>query len=118
MLAEVAWPAADGPLACVCGRASFAGSVAASLVALGYPAERVSTERSGATGQCGEASPLDDNAQDGDAIGGLLIEVFGAGMTAATGTCGSRGSVSRVAELACACPGAVPWSAAAPARPC
>jgi hypothetical protein len=118
MLAEVAWPAADGPLACVCGQASFAGSVAAGLVALGYPAERVSTGRSGATGQCGEASPLDDNAQDGDAIGGLLIEVFGTEMTAATGTCGSRGSVSRVAELACACPGAVPWSAAAPARPC
>ena len=77
MLAEIAWPAADGPLACVCGQASFAGSVAAGLVALGYPAER-----------------------------------------AATGTCGSRGSVSRVAELACTCPGRGTVSAAAPARPC
>ena len=51
MLAGIAWPAADGPLACVCGQASFAVSVAAGLVALGYPAERVRTGRSGATGQ-------------------------------------------------------------------
>lgn len=51
MLAEIAWPAADGPLSYVCGQASFAGSVAAGLVALVYPAERVRTERFGATGQ-------------------------------------------------------------------
>jgi len=55
MLAEVAWPAApspsSGPLAYVCGPTSFVESVAAGLVALGYPAERVKTERFGATGQ-------------------------------------------------------------------
>jgi ferredoxin-NADP reductase len=55
MLAEVAWPAAPspsgGPLAYVCGPTSFVESVAAGLVALGYPAERVKTERFGATGQ-------------------------------------------------------------------
>jgi ferredoxin-NADP reductase len=51
MLAEVAWPAADGPLAYVCGPTSFVESVAAGLVALGYPAGRVRTERFGATGQ-------------------------------------------------------------------
>ena len=56
MLAEVAWPAgapspSAGPLAYVCGPTSFVESVAASLVALGYPAERVKTERFGATGQ-------------------------------------------------------------------
>jgi ferredoxin-NADP reductase len=51
MLAEVAWPAADRPLAYVCGPTSFVESVAGSLVALSYPAERVKTERFGATGQ-------------------------------------------------------------------
>jgi ferredoxin-NADP reductase len=51
MLAEVAWPAAEGPLAYVCGPTSFVESVAAGLVGLGYPAGRVKTERFGATGQ-------------------------------------------------------------------
>jgi ferredoxin-NADP reductase len=51
MLAEVAWPAPSaspgGPLAYVCGPTSFVETVAASLVALGYPARRVLTERFG-----------------------------------------------------------------------
>ena len=51
MLAEVAWPAAEGPLAYVCGPTSFVESVAAGLVGLGYPAGQVKTERFGATGQ-------------------------------------------------------------------
>ena len=51
MLAEVAWPAADKPLAYVCGPTSFVESAAAGLVGLGYPAVRVRTERFGATGQ-------------------------------------------------------------------
>ena len=51
MLAEVAWPTADRPLAYVCGPTSFVESVAAGLVGLGYPAGRVKTERFGATGQ-------------------------------------------------------------------
>jgi ferredoxin-NADP reductase len=50
MLTEVAWPAARAPLAYVCGPTSFVEAVAAGLVALGYPAERVKTERFGATG--------------------------------------------------------------------
>jgi ferredoxin-NADP reductase len=62
MLAEVAWPASpagrgpagteggDGPLAYVCGPTSFVETVAAGLVALGYPAGRVRTERFGAGG--------------------------------------------------------------------
>jgi hypothetical protein len=37
---------------------------------------------------------------DGNAIGGLLLDVFGAEMTTATGTCGSCGNASLVAELA------------------
>jgi ferredoxin-NADP reductase len=51
MLAEVAWPAADRPLAYVCGPTNFVESVASALVGLGYPAGRVKTERFGATGQ-------------------------------------------------------------------
>jgi ferredoxin-NADP reductase len=51
MLAEVAWPAAQKPLAYACGPTSFVEAVASGLVGLGYPAERVKTERFGATGQ-------------------------------------------------------------------
>jgi Family of unknown function (DUF6510) len=44
--------------------------------------------------------PLEGAAVDGNAIGGLLIEVFGTEMTTATGICGTCGAVSQVAELA------------------
>jgi ferredoxin-NADP reductase len=60
MMSEVAWPvsAASGvplaeagaPLAYVCGPTNFVEAVAADLVALGYPPQRVKTERFGATG--------------------------------------------------------------------
>ena len=50
MIAEVAWPAAQAPLAYVCGPTSFVEAVATDLVALGYPAQQVKTERFGATG--------------------------------------------------------------------
>jgi hypothetical protein len=46
-----------------------------------------------------------DAALDGNAIGGLLIEVFGTEMTTAVGTCGSCGAVRQVAELAVYRPG-------------
>ena len=39
-------------------------------------------------------------AVDGNAIGGLLLDVFGTEMTTATGRCGSCGTASVVAELA------------------
>lgn len=39
-------------------------------------------------------------ALDGNAIGGLLLEVFGVEMTTATATCGNCGAVGLVAELA------------------
>jgi ferredoxin-NADP reductase len=51
MLAEVAFRAAEGALAYVCGPTNFVEAVAAGLVGLGYPAGRVKTERFGATGQ-------------------------------------------------------------------
>jgi ferredoxin-NADP reductase len=50
MLTEVAWPAAQSPLTYICGPTSFVESVAAGLVALGYPAQRIRTERFGSTG--------------------------------------------------------------------
>jgi ferredoxin-NADP reductase len=63
MMAEVAWPVAplasaplasaplaSAPLAYVCGPTNFVEAVASDLVALGYPPQRVKTERFGATG--------------------------------------------------------------------
>jgi ferredoxin-NADP reductase len=50
MVREVAWPAADGPLAFVCGPTRLVESVAADLVDLGYDPGRVRTERFGPTG--------------------------------------------------------------------
>jgi len=44
--------------------------------------------------------PLEDGVLDGNAIGGLLLEVFGTEMTVATGTCGSCGMTAQVAEMA------------------
>jgi len=43
---------------------------------------------------------LEDGVLDGNAIGGMLIEVFGAEMTTAVGTCGSCGTAGQVAEMA------------------
>jgi hypothetical protein len=42
---------------------------------------------------------LDSYALDGNAIGGMLIEVFGTEMTTAVGICATCGAVSQVAEL-------------------
>jgi ferredoxin-NADP reductase len=50
MITEVAWPVARAPVAYVCGPTNFVEAVAADLVALGYPAVKVKTERFGATG--------------------------------------------------------------------
>ena len=55
MLAEVAWPAGQDPLAFVCGPTSFVETVAEALVGLGYPPQHVKTERFGATGEAGSA---------------------------------------------------------------
>jgi ferredoxin-NADP reductase len=50
MLAEVAWPIGQDPLAFVCGPTSFVEHAADGLVALGYPPHRVKTERFGGAG--------------------------------------------------------------------
>jgi ferredoxin-NADP reductase len=47
LLAKIAWPASEHPLTFVCGPTSFVEAVAGNLVALGYPAGRVKTERFG-----------------------------------------------------------------------
>jgi ferredoxin-NADP reductase len=51
LLEEVAWPPGEGSIAFVCGPTSFVEVVAKGLVELGYPPERVKTERFGATGR-------------------------------------------------------------------
>jgi ferredoxin-NADP reductase len=51
MIAEVAWPVAQMPLAYACGPTNFVEAVASDLVAFGYPPSRIRTERFGATGQ-------------------------------------------------------------------
>jgi ferredoxin-NADP reductase len=50
LLREAAWPAEAGAQAFVCGPTAFVETVASGLVTLGYPPERVKTERFGATG--------------------------------------------------------------------
>ena len=48
---------------------------------------------------------VDEETLDGNAIGGLLIEVFGTDLTTAVATCGSCGAVRQVAELPVYMPG-------------
>jgi len=50
MLGEVAWPAADGTRVFICGSTRFVDAAADGLVAMGYPALSIRTERFGATG--------------------------------------------------------------------
>jgi ferredoxin-NADP reductase len=50
MLAEVAWPAAQGPVAFVCGPTRLVETAADGLIAAGYEPGRVRTERFGPTG--------------------------------------------------------------------
>jgi ferredoxin-NADP reductase len=50
LLELVGWPAEANPLAYICGPTSFVETAAAALVGLGYPPERVKTERFGGTG--------------------------------------------------------------------
>jgi len=50
LLRDVAWPADQRPISYVCGPTAFVESVAAGLVSLGYPADRVKTERYGGVG--------------------------------------------------------------------
>jgi ferredoxin-NADP reductase len=50
VLADVAWPAGDRPLAYVCGPTRFVETVAQGLLDLGYERGRIRTERFGPTG--------------------------------------------------------------------
>ena len=51
MLREVAFAATDAPLAYVCGPTAMVEHVADALVSVGYPPERVRTERFGPSGE-------------------------------------------------------------------
>jgi len=48
---------------------------------------------------------MDDLTLDGNAIGGMMMELFGTEMTTAVVTCDNCGAVSQVAELAVYRPG-------------
>jgi ferredoxin-NADP reductase len=50
MLAEVAWPAARGPVCYICGPTGFVETVASALVGLGHAPEAILTERFGPSG--------------------------------------------------------------------
>ena len=51
LLAEAAWPAADAPLAYVCGPTQFVETVSRALVELDHDPARIRTERFGPTGR-------------------------------------------------------------------
>ena len=53
LLKEVAWVATGHPLAYICGPTEFVETAATDLLALGYEAARIKTERFGATGGTG-----------------------------------------------------------------
>ena len=50
LLAEIAWPVSDEPMAFVCGPTRLVESVASALVDLGYAPARIKTERFGPSG--------------------------------------------------------------------
>jgi ferredoxin-NADP reductase len=50
LLTEIGWPAAESPLAYVCGPTGFVEAVASALVESGLPPSHVKTERFGPTG--------------------------------------------------------------------
>jgi ferredoxin-NADP reductase len=47
MLSQAAWPSGRDPLAFICGPTSFVETVAQNLIMLGYPPQRIKTERFG-----------------------------------------------------------------------
>jgi ferredoxin-NADP reductase len=50
LLGEVAWPATEEPRVFICGSTRFVDAAADGLIAMGYPALSIRTERFGATG--------------------------------------------------------------------
>jgi hypothetical protein len=61
---------------------------------------------------------LEDGVLDGNAIGGMLIEVFGAETTTAVGTCGSFGTRGRWPRWRYTSRSWARWSAVAYATTC
>jgi ferredoxin-NADP reductase len=50
MLRQIAWPVEQRPLAYICGPTALVEGAAALMVNLGYPSERIKTERFGPSG--------------------------------------------------------------------
>ena len=87
MLAEVAPRPAEQPRFFTCGPTPFVEAVAEALVRLGHEPRAIKTERFGPTG-----AEMDELMLDGNAVAGLLQEVFAVEMTTAVGTCGGCGA--------------------------
>ena len=93
LLGEVAWPAAAEPARLRLRPHELRRDRRRRPGRARLPAARVKTERFGATGR------KMMEALDGNAIAGLLLDVFGAEMTTATGVCAHCGARGPVAEL-------------------
>jgi len=128
LLGEVAWPAAEMPLAYACGPTSFVEAVSQALVQSGYPPER------GEDRAVRRDRGILMEAVDGNVIGGLLHEVFEREVTGVGSVCGTwgrcptgcqaRGVPAGARARSCgagparACSWSSPRSTAGPASPC
>ena len=103
LLREVAFPAAESPRVYVCGSTHFVDAAADGLVRLGYD-PLLDPDRALRSDGLMESRVL-----DGNAIGGLLLELFGTELTAAPCVCGSCGAREEMARLDVYvdCPGVV-----------
>ncbi len=91
MLAEVGPAPAARPLVYVCGPTRFVEAAAEALVRLGHQPQAIVAERYGPT-----EAEMDALMLDGNAVAGLLREVFAVEMTTATETSGNCGVTEAV----------------------
>ena len=93
MLAEVGPSPAEQPHVYVCGPTPLVEAVAEALVRIGHEPHRVRTERFGP-----QETDMDATMLDGNAIAGLLQELFAVEITTAVGTCATCVPASRSAR--------------------
>jgi NAD(P)H-flavin reductase len=91
MLAQVGPSPAERPRVYVCGPTPFVEAVAEALVPLGH-----NREQSRPSVSDPREAEMDELVLDGNAVAGLLQEVFAVEMTTATGTCSNCGSAAPV----------------------
>src|SRR5262249_55434621 len=106
MLREVMQPLGPAPLTYICGPTLLVEAAANGLAELGVPPAKIRTERFGPTGKCEGAQSMADTADlnralmlDGNAVAGLLREVFALEMTANPAKCAHCGAVGALGTL-------------------